>query len=412
MYSTIKNCRICKNTNLVEVVNLGNMMLTGVFPEFKDEKITSGPLSLVKCTGDEDCCGLLQLMQTYSSSELYGDNYGYRSGLNKSMVKHLHEKVKIILNTITPQPGDLIIDIGSNDGTTLAAYPLSDYTLVGIDPTGVKFKDFYKPHIQLIPDFFSKKIINNMFGNKKAKVVTSFAMFYDLEDPISFMQEIYYILDDEGIWVSEQSYMPTMINNNSFDTICHEHLEYYALKQIKWMTDIVGFKIIRVDFNAINGGSISIIVAKNSSQHREATNLDAILFEEEKYGFTEIDIYTDFAKRIEKVKSDLTSFIKEVNINGQNVYGLGASTKGNVLLQYCGLSDEDIPFIGEVNSEKYGRFTPGSNIPIISEQDLLMKNPDYALILPWHFREFFLKIPTLNKLKLVFPLPNLEIVNR
>jgi NDP-4-keto-2,6-dideoxyhexose 3-C-methyltransferase len=341
---------------------------------------------------------------------LYGLNYGYRSGLNKSMVDHLHGKVKKIMNIVQLKDNDLVIDIGSNDGTTLAVYPSEGLDLVGIDPTGVKFRDFYKPHIKLIPDFFSKAVLDKHCGGRKAAVVTSFSMFYDLESPLSFMQEVCDVLDEEGIWVFEQSYMPTMIKTNSFDTICQEHLEYYALKQIKWMADKAGLKIINIEFNDVNGGSFSVVAAKKSSHYPEAADLEEVLARERNAGLDDLRPYVEFSNNIDRTKKELIGFIHKVKGEGKKIFGLGASTKGNVLLQYCGITEKDIPFIGEVNAEKFGAYTPGTFIPIISETDLLAKGPDYLLVLPWHFKDFFLKIPKFKNMKLVFPLPRLEVV--
>lgn len=410
MYKIIEKCRICGNSKLVEVINLGEMMLTGIFPKIVDKTITTGPMSLVKCVGAKDTCGLLQLKQSYDLRELYGLNYGYRSGLNKSMVDHLHGKVKKIMSIVNLKEHDLVVDIGSNDGTTLAAYPAQGFHLVGIDPTGVKFKDFYNAHIKLIPDFFSKDILVQNCGDKKAKIVTSFSMFYDLENPLSFMQEVCDVLEDEGIWVFEQSYMPTMVKKNSFDTICQEHLEYYALKQIKWMADKVGLKIINVEFNDINGGSFSVVAAKKSSHYPEAFNLDKVLAQEKDEKLDSLQPYIEFSRNINRTKKELRDFINKVKGEGKKIFGLGASTKGNVLLQYCRITEKEIPLIGEVNKEKFGAYTPGTFIPIISEEELLSKHPDYLLVLPWHFKDFFIKIPKFKNIKLVFPLPQLEVV--
>ena len=411
MYKKTDKCRICGNKNLECVLDLGEQMLTGVFPRKMGEKITSGPLRLLKCTGGEDVCGLLQLEHSYDLGEMYGENYGYRSGLNASMVEHLNSKVKKILEMVKIETGDLIVDIGSNDSTTLQAYPSNIPTLVGIDPTGVKFSNYYPPHIQLIPDFFSASLLKERFPDKKAKVITSFSMFYDLESPVSFMEEIYEVLADDGIWVFEQSYMPTMLEMNSYDTVCHEHLEYYALRQIKWMTDRVGFKILDVELNDVNGGSFSVTVCKSDDDKSVAASVKKMLDGEDEKGLNTLIPYNEFAKRVEKTKSDLLTFIKKANDEGKTFAALGASTKGNVLLQYCGLSQDIIHYVGEVNVEKYGCYTPGTWLPIVPEADLIGGKFDYLIVLPWHFRDFFVKNLKLKNEKLLFPLPDIEIVN-
>ena len=410
MYRKILKCRICGNKNLEKVLDLGMQMLTGIFPHDKKKAITTGPLCLVKCTGGDEACGLLQLEHSYDLDEMYGEDYGYRSGLNASMVTHLGNKIKKILDRIELNEGDLVIDIGSNDGTTLKAYPSSGVTLVGIDPTGIKFNKYYPPHVQLIPDFFSSSLVNKYFPGKKAKIITSFSMFYDLEDPVNFMQQVYDVLVDDGVWVFEQSYMPTMLETNSYDTVCHEHLEFYALRQIKWMTDKVGFEIVDVEFNNINGGSFSVTVMKSSKKLEILPKIQKILDEERNKKLDTLIPYQEFAQRVAQAKNELLIFISDSHAAGKTIAALGASTKGNVVLQYCGLTTEEIKYVGEVNSEKFGCYTPGTWIPIISEDELLSKEIDYLIVLPWHFKEFFTKSQKFKKTKLIFPLPKIEII--
>ena len=410
MYKLINKCRICGGTHLTSVMVLENQALTGVFPKSKSEKITSGPVELIKCIG-ENGCGLVQLRQSYDLAEMYGMNYGYRSGLNASMVKHLESKVKGILSLDTLKAGDLIIDIGSNDATTLKAYPQDLYGLVGIDPTGIKFSDYYPKNIKLIPEFFSADPVNKALNGKKAKVITSFSMFYDLEDPIAFAKEIEGSLDDNGIWVFEQSYLPAMILTNSFDTICHEHLEFYALKQIMWIADAAGLKVLDVEFNDINGGSFSITAAKKASDLQPKTiKLEKILADERAMGLDTTEAFDSFKVRVEEARIALMNFLNEAKTSGKRVCGLGASTKGNVLLQYYGIDSNLVESIGEVNSDKFGSFTPGTLIPLVSEAELLKSNPDYLLVLPWHFRAFFESLPSMKGRTLVYPLPKFEIV--
>lgn len=410
MYKKISKCRICGNTHLTCVLDLGEQMLTGVFPREKGAKVTTGPLRLVKCTGGEEVCGLLQLEHSYDLGEMYGENYGYRSGLNASMVRHLHSKVKRVMGLVDLQVGDLVVDIGSNDSTTLQAYPSPGPVLVGVDPTGIKFHSYYPSHIQLIPDFFSAALVKARFPGKRAKVVTSFSMFYDLEDPTGFMRQVYEVLADDGVWVFEQSYMPTMLDTNSYDTVCHEHLEFYALRQIKWMADRVGFKIVDVEFNDVNGGSFSVTVAKSHGDSKVVPEVQKILDSERARGLDTLVPYQEFAERVVQTKRELLKFIATARSEGKSVMALGASTKGNVLLQYCGLTANEVSCVGEVNAEKFDCYTPGSWIPIANENDLLKNEPDYFIVLPWHFRNFFVSSRKWKHSKLVFPLPNLEVV--
>ncbi len=364
----------------------------------------------MKCHGGESACGLLQLGHSYDPSEMYGANYGYRSGLNYGMVQHLKGKVARIPDSIDLQPGDLVVDIGSNDGTTLGWFPES-LTLVGVDPTAGKFVDFYRKHIHVIPDFFSCKTINDAFPGKKAKVILLFAMFYDLERPVSFASEIQQTLHPQGIWVFEQSYLPSMLQTTAYDTVCHEHVEYYGLAQIEWILDKVGMRVIDVELNDTNGGSFSVVAAQKDLSHKVSElNVAAVQKIESNAKLASLSTYSDFGKCVERNKDELTELIYKYKSEGKRVCGIGASTKGNIILQYCGFGVADIEMIGDINSDKFGSFTPGSWIPIRSESEVLDSRPDVMLILPWHFREFFLTNPSFAGRNLLFSLPQIELV--
>ncbi len=414
-FTKLEACRICGNKNLVSVLHLGDHALTGVFPKDKSQKITSGPLELVKCQEDETglYCGLVQLGHTYSKEEMYGDNYGYRSGLNQSMVDHLNAKADRIKSLVKLEAGDVVVDIGSNDATFLKNFG-SDLTLVGIDPSAMKFKEHYPSHIALHPDFFSAEVFQKNYPGKKAKVVTSIAMFYDLDAPLTFVQHIYDILADDGVWVVEQSYLPTMLATNSYDTVCHEHLEYYRLQDIQWMAEKVGFKIIDIEFNAINGGSFSVTLAKKEAAHVEASEHIKKILEKEKEDLMHTNTpVKSLHDKLVKMKEDLMAFIGKTKTEGKTIMGYGASTKGNVLLQFCNITPEHLPYIAEVNPHKFGSFTPHTLIPIIDEKEVKAMKPDYLLVLPWHFRNNIIEKEQ-EYLKsggtLVFPLPELGLV--
>ncbi len=407
MPSAINACRICGNVNLEPVLDLGVQSLTGVFPRKTETKVTEGPLRLVKCFG-EDACGLLQLEHSYDAEDMYGDNYGYRSGLNTTMVSHLAGTISRFLESHPLREGSLVIDIGSNDSTTLQAFQGRNLRLIGIDPSGSKFKQFYPKGIELIPDFFSEKAFRAKVPQGEAALVTSFAMFYDLEDPLTFMKDLHSVLEEGGLWLFEQSYMPTMLAKSSYDTVCHEHIEYYAMKQIVWMADRVGFSIVDFEFNDINGGSFSVL-AKKTRSTSHSPKIYALLEAERRQGLDTLSPYVEFENRVLALRTELISFLQKARESGKTVCALGASTKGNVILQYCGLDTHLITEIGEVNEEKVGAYTPGSLIPIISEREVLAKQYDYHLVLPWHFFEFFQDAKAFKGRTLLFPLPTLRV---
>jgi hypothetical protein len=308
---------------------------------------------------------------------------------------------------------ELIIDFGSNDATSLKAYS-GKFRKVGIDPTGIKFKEYYTNDLTLIPDFFTAEKFKNIFPNEKAKIITSIAMFYDLEDPLSFVSDIEVCLAENGIWHFEQSYMPSMLRTNSYDTICHEHLEFYSLKVVKNLLERAGLRIIDVQLNDINGGSFAVTACKKNAIYKSNTPIiNWMLNQELAMGLDTIKPYEDFAKRTVQHKKNLTDLIMALVADGKKVFGYGASTKGNVLLQYCGFTDKEIPYIAEVNTEKFGSFTPGTNIPIISEKEAKEMKPDYFLVLPWHFKNSIISREAeymSNGGKFIFPLPEIEII--
>jgi hypothetical protein len=409
MYSEISACRVCGGAHIVPVLSLGDQYLTGVFPRSTSERITKGPLQLVWCND----CGLVQLRHSYNLEEMYGDNYGYRSGLNGSMVRHLQQKVRFLERLVTPSDRDLVIDIGSNDATLLKAYS-GAHRKVGIDPTGRKFREFYTPDVTLIPDFFSARVFRAAFPTEKAKIVTSIAMFYDLERPVDFVRDVHDVMADDGIWHFEQSYMPSMLRTNSYDTICHEHLEFYSFKVVVDILRRAGMRVVDVQMNAVNGGSFAVTACKQDGPYKSNTPvIDWMLRQEQLLGLETLKPYRDFERRVFEHRTSLKELIESLVADGKRIVGYGASTKGNVLLQFCGFTTEHIECIAEVNEDKFGAFTPGTNIPIVSEKEARALEPDYFLVLPWHFKSSILereKDYLARGGKFIFPMPEIEII--
>jgi len=309
----------------------------------------------------------------------------------------------------------MVIDIGSNDATTLKCFKAKGIIKVGIDPTAKKYRQYYTEDIDCIEDFFPSKIFEGKYSSNKAKIITSIAMFYDLDNPNEFVKNISGILDKDGIWHFEQSYMPSMLRLTAYDTICHEHLEYYALRTVIPLLDKNNLRILDIQINDINGGSFAVTACHSSSaiSQNSRSVVNWLLSQEDRMRLNTPKPYREFADRVFQHKIDLVKLIESINEDGKTIIGYGASTKGNVLLQFCNLTANEIPYIAEVNEDKYGSYTPGTNIPIISEGDAYDMNPDYFLVLPWHFKhnimdrekEFILKGG-----KLIFPLPYIEIV--
>jgi len=404
----IQKCRLCGSVRSEVVLQLGDQFLTGVFPAHARVPLTKGPLTLVRC-GD---CGLVQLLHSFPPTELYGAHYGYRSSLNASMVAHLRQKAAWLQTLVPLGPGGCVVDIGCNDGTSLGFYP--EHALrVGFDPSAERFRPRYPAGVTLHAEFFSRQTFQAAHPGQTARLVTSIAMFYDLEEPLAFVREVAAILHPEGLWHLEQSYLPAMLRVNAYDTVCHEHLEYYGLEQIRWLADRAGLKITQVAENQVNGGSFAVTLAHAASAHPPATAaVDAMLAAERDLNL-DGDAFAGFRARIERHREELPATLRDLRDRGQRVIGYGASTKGNVILQYCGITPELLPCIAEVNEEKFGCVTPGSHIPIISEAEARARRPDCFLVLPWHFKEGIVRREAeflRGGGRLLFPLPNIEFV--
>ena len=393
-------CRICKTDSCEVVIDLGNQVITSRFPKIGEPPAPTTPMTLMMCK----TCGLVQLRDLVAGSDMYEHMYGYRSGISATMRAHLRGYNDEIMSLADIQEGDAVLDIGSNDATLLHMYP-SNLVRVGCDPTGTQFAEYYGKDILLKPTYFTKEAILPL--GFKYKVVSSISMFYDLPDPVQFAKDVYDVLDDKGIWTFEQSYIKTMIERNSFDTICHEHIEYYGIRQIQHILNKSGFKMIQISLNDCNGGSMRVFAAKKDSHWKEDAHTLKNLLEQE-FHLSDRDTYRNFMKRcdteIAKLKAHLAT--------GKTTYVYGASTKGNCLLQYANIGSNEIKYAVERNPEKVGR-TTSTGIEIISEETMRASPPEYLLVLPWHFKteiidreSAFLK----SGGKLIFPLPTFEIV--
>lgn len=403
----IKSCRSCGSNSLDRFLELGVQPLSGVFPKKSEEDPMAGPLNLVKCAS----CHLVQLEHNYPLDEMYGDNYGYRSGLNASMVAHLNAKVSKLFTHFNLSNSSTVLDIGSNDGTLLNAIPGDGCKRIGMDPTITKFGEYYKDSIIKIPEFFTAESF--LRASEKADLITSISMLYDLQNPMDFVRDIEKSLAAEGVWHFEQSYLPTMMEANAYDTVCHEHLEYYSLHSINVMLELANLRIIDVEFNSTNGGSFAVTATKIGNLHRVNPLVTWFIEREKSLELDKMEIYHKFQSNVQNHLELMKSFFTLTSENNLEVFGLGASTKGNVLLNASNIDSSLMSAIVDVNEYKWGRVTPGSRIPIISEEEFKEKNPDFAFVLPWHFKASMnnrYKEFMAGGGKLVYPLPIFEVL--
>lgn len=410
MHTRINKCRLCKNSieGYEVILDLGIQTLTGVFPK-PNEAITTAPVVIIRCKH----CNAIQLLDTVEPNEMFGETYGYTSSLNKSMIKHLSETATYCKDMCNIKKTDVVLDIGSNDGTFLKEFLDINPILLGMDPSAVKFKDRYGS-IPIITDFFSKKNYIN-FTNKKAKLVTTIACFYDMQDPEGFAQEVSDILSPEGFWLIEAAYLPTIIEKNCFDGCCHEHLIYYSLSDINKIALKVGLYIKEVSLNDTNGGSFLTLLSKEKPTPQETLEVDRVI-KLEQSKLANKTYFSQFTNSVTTFKYEFVHTLSQLKLQGKSIYGLGASTKFNVILQYCNLDKSTINCIYDVNPYKFGRVTPGTRIPIEDEINLPIISKDcYLIVGPYHFKESILSRPKIIEFrsgggKLVFPLPILEII--
>lgn len=413
-----KTCRICNSSALTKVIDLGEQHLQGSFIKEGKENPALRKISLevVRCdpTVDEKACGLLQMAVSVPPVVLYS-SYWYRSGTNQTMHNHLKGIASAAADLVRKKKA-AVLDIGCNDGTLLNYYPKA-FVKYGVDPSDVA--QTISGNIIVVQDIFPSNELNNLLGENRLDIITSIAMFYDLEDPLSFVINIKSTLADDGIWIFEQSYMPVMLEMNSYDTICHEHLEYYSFAVIENLLARANMKVFRVEFNNINGGSIRCYATHTSNfkfkSHENQLTLAQVRQQEFDLELDTDKPYKNFQDRINLHREKLSSLLKGLKREGKKIHVYGASTKGNTILQWCGIDNTTIDYAADRNPDKDGAKTIGTNIPIISEEKSRAMNPDYYLVLPWHFREEFLKREKdmLDKgVGFIFPLPEIEIVKR
>jgi SAM-dependent methyltransferase len=409
-------CRVCKSPALTRVIDLGEQHLQGSFVEPNrplppQRKL---PTSLVRCDPqrDERACGLLQMEYTVPPQILYSV-YWYRSGTNATMRNHLAGIAQEAVSLLGRSPGR-VLDIGCNDGTLLRAYP-NEVTKLGVDPSDVASE--IGPDVTVVRDLFPSSELSRVLGEERCDIVTSIAMFYDLEDPVAFARGVAQVLSAEGLWCFEMSYMPTMLALTSYDTICHEHLEYYSLAVIERILRDAGMRIVKVGLNASNGGSLRCFATHEANRRYERDEFSSAIKEMRLREF-DLQLDTDapyraFQERANVHREELSQLLKGLVADGKRVHIYGASTKGNTILQWCGIDSRLIQMAAERNPDKFGTRTLGTDIPIVSEEESRAAKPDYYLVLPWHFRdEMVLRESAMLKagVGMIFPLPKIDIV--
>ena len=405
----IKFCRNCKNNKFFDLLSLGKVSFTGKFPKTFFHNIPSTHLNLLMCIK----CKLVQLDRNFNPKYLYGKDYGYRTGINHTMTNHVKKTVEKCSTLVKLKTNDHVLDIASNDATLLNFYR-KDIITVGVDPLINKYKIYYSKINHKISNFFGINDIKKLNLKKKFKIITALSVFYDLKNPNKFIKEVKEILDEKGVFILEHADLLSIVKNNLFDTICHEHLEYYSSKVIIEMMKRNGLEVFDHEFNDINGGSSRYYICHRKVNYKiKQKKIKILLSMEKKISIHSKNIFKIFFKKILNEKNKLKKLIKEIKNKKLTIHGYGASTKGNVLLQFYEITNKDIDFIADRNPLKYNLFTPGTKIKIISESYSRRLKPDYYLVLPWHFKkEILIREKKIRKkgTKFIFPLPKVKVV--
>lgn len=418
-YRTIDKCRVCGSQHLTSILSLGDLYVSDFLDSPDKAAGIKAPLELVLCNAKDGGCGLLQLKHTVSNEAMYR-NYWYRSGINKTMTDELNgiaEKAAAMANLKTQ---DYVIDIGANDGTLLRGYKVPSLNTVGFEPA-LNLASYNKQGTtKIIADFFTQSAWQKEYGETKARVITAIGMFYDLDDPNAFVDDVAKCLDDEGLLVIQMMYLPSFLERNAFDGICHEHLEYYSLGSLENLLKRHGLEVFDVAMREqINEGSVRFYIRKESKGNTlkvlngATERVAALRAQEASLGLDDKQVYEALVKRILDAKEKVVSFIKQEVSKGKKVHGYAASTKGNTTLQFYGLTTALVESIADRNPQKWGKYTVGTLIPVVSEETSRAQKPDYYFILAWHFLPEFEKREAdylKHGGKFIVPMPEFRVI--
>lgn len=407
-------CRVCGKGGMVPILSLGDQYAVG-FLDTAQETTVKAPLDLVLCEPARGGCGLLQLRHTLDHELLYR-RYWYQSGISTTMVADLADLAGASTRVAGLKAGDLVIDIGCNDGTLLKQYRVQGLDRVGFEPSNL-WKLAESSGARILNDYFNAATFHRELGARRARAITSIAMFYDLEDPNAFVHDISECLDPDGLWIVQMNYLGLMLTENTFDNISHEHLEYYSLLSVENLLNRHGLEVMDVELNDVNGGSYRLYIrrigARIGPEPGAAARLAAVRRDEARRGFDRREIYDAFSGRIAGIRDRILSILRTEKAAGRRTYIYGASTRGLVVLQYAGIASDLIPAAVDKNRDKWGRYIAGTGIPVIPFDEYRANLPDLLLVLPYQFkREIMLQEADFLRRggRMIFAMPEVQVV--
>ena len=374
----VKNCLLCKNNKLKKIFSLGNLFISNFVKKQNINKGLKAPLSLQYCKN----CTLIQLSHIAPQEIMYKKFYWYKSGITKTMRNELKDIYSAALKEINLKKKDVVLDIGANDGTLLKYFKKKGLITIGCEPAK-NLNNELKKNCQLtISDFWNKKNLNKILSKNKLnkpKIITAIGMFYDLEFPNKFIKDAADSLHDNGVFIAQLMCLNSMVKKNDLGNICHEHIEFYSHKSLIYLFENNGLEIFKIEENEVNGGSYRIFCRKYKNGSIKLKKEDVL------------KNILKFKRNIELNRKKTVNFIKKEYSNGKKIFLYGASTKGNTVLQYYNLDKTYIPYAAERSKVKWGKYTIGTGIKIISENNARKLNPDYFFVTPWGFIKEFVK---------------------
>jgi NDP-4-keto-2,6-dideoxyhexose 3-C-methyltransferase len=406
----ITACRVCGNRELVPCLDLGKQYLSSIFPADLNYRgsLQAYPMALTLCAG-ENACGLVQLVHEFDLSEMY-EQYPYQSSTNPSMRRVLQDVANAGI-AVGLAPGDVVLDIGCNDATMLSMLAGRGLILAGIDAAQNITQVFSDPDLHIQRGYFSAAKYAD-FHLPKAKLIFSIAMFYHLSDPVAFSRDVAACLGADGVWIVQMVYMPSMLDTNMYDNIVHEHVGYYDLRSLANVMRRAGLEIFDAELNDVYGGSYRVCIQRAGGPRPTTARVTDLVAAEERAGLGQPATYHAFADRIRRTRDDLRSMLDRLQRASEPVWIYGASTKGNTIAQYCGLTVADTPFAADVNPFKWGKFLIGTDIPIVTEEELHRQAPKWLLALPYSFIDGFLAREAAMVragARFILPLPNVTV---
>ena len=398
----ISKCRLCLNKKLKKVYSFGNLFVSNFVSKKGIKRGIKAPLTLVYC----EKCKLLQLQHSAPQEIMYKKFYWYRSATTNTMKNALKDIFLSVKKMSILNPRDTVLDIGANDGTLLKYFKKDKFNTIGCEPAKNLIKPLKKNCNYVLNNFWNSDDVEKILRKnriRKPKVITAIGMFYDLEDPSKFIADAAKVLDYNGVFIAQLMCLESMLKKNDLGNICHEHLEFYSYDSLKYLFEKNGLKIFKIEENDINGGSYRIFCKKNISHsiaYKEQTSLSRI---------------RAFIRRVELNKKRCLTFLNKAIKKGFKIFIYGASTKGNTLLQYYGINNKIIKFAADRSPEKWGKYTVGSGLKIISEHKARKLKPDYFFVMPYAFIKEFIKREKkwLKKGgRFILPYPNFRVVKK